>query len=90
MITFTEKPELDIAKTFLASGDFYWNSGIFIWSLKAINKAFEGLLKENTAGKIIAVVKLKNISWLVEKKVVSVSMMTATLTESKDMLPKYM
>lgn len=39
--TFTEKPNLDLAKTFLASGDFLWNSGIFIWSLRSINKAFE-------------------------------------------------
>ena len=44
--TFTEKPELEIAKTFLESGDFYWNSGIFIWSLKAINNAFANHLPE--------------------------------------------
>ncbi|MFZ5552271.1 MAG: mannose-1-phosphate guanylyltransferase [Bacteroidota bacterium] len=39
--TFTEKPSLEIAQQFLESGDFYWNSGIFIWSLKSIMKAFE-------------------------------------------------
>jgi mannose-1-phosphate guanylyltransferase len=39
--TFTEKPDLDLAKVFLESGDFYWNSGIFIWNIKAILKAFE-------------------------------------------------
>lgn len=39
--TFTEKPNLEIAKSFLASGDFLWNSGIFIWSLKSIMGAFE-------------------------------------------------
>jgi mannose-1-phosphate guanylyltransferase len=39
--TFTEKPNLDLAKTFLESGDFLWNSGIFIWSLKSILTAFE-------------------------------------------------
>lgn len=38
--TFTEKPNLDLAKSFLQSGDFLWNAGIFIWSAKAINKAF--------------------------------------------------
>jgi len=32
--TFTEKPNLEIAKQFLESGDFLWNAGIFIWSLK--------------------------------------------------------
>ena len=44
--TFTEKPTLDIAKSFLASGDFLWNSGIFIWSLKSIMSAFNELLPE--------------------------------------------
>jgi mannose-1-phosphate guanylyltransferase len=44
--TFTEKPNLEIAKSFLASGDFLWNSGIFIWSLKSIMKAFDELLPE--------------------------------------------
>jgi mannose-1-phosphate guanylyltransferase len=44
--TFTEKPNLEIAKSFLASGDFLWNSGIFIWSLKTIMAAFDKHLKE--------------------------------------------
>ncbi len=39
--TFTEKPELELAKTFIASGDFLWNSGIFIWSTKSVIKALE-------------------------------------------------
>lgn len=39
--TFTEKPILEIAKSFIKSGDFLWNSGIFIWSLKNILVAFE-------------------------------------------------
>jgi mannose-1-phosphate guanylyltransferase len=38
---FTEKPELAMAKLFLESGDFYWNSGIFIWKASAILEAFE-------------------------------------------------
>jgi mannose-1-phosphate guanylyltransferase len=44
--TFTEKPDLELAKDFLASGDFYWNSGIFIWTLPAIMKALESNLPE--------------------------------------------
>lgn len=44
--TFTEKPTLEIAKTFLQSGDFLWNAGIFVWSAKAIVKAFEQHLPE--------------------------------------------
>lgn len=39
--TFTEKPNLELAEAFIRSGDFLWNSGIFIWSLKSILKAFE-------------------------------------------------
>lgn len=38
---FTEKPQLELAEQFLASGEFYWNSGIFIWSLNSILDAFE-------------------------------------------------
>jgi mannose-1-phosphate guanylyltransferase len=41
VVTFTEKPNHELAKKFLESGDFLWNAGIFIWSLKSINKAFE-------------------------------------------------
>lgn len=38
---FTEKPNLDMAKIFVESGDFLWNSGIFIWTLEAIESAFQ-------------------------------------------------
>lgn len=44
--TFTEKPNLEIAKVFLESGDFLWNSGIFIWNLQTISEAFRYLLPE--------------------------------------------
>lgn len=44
--TFTEKPPLELAKTFLESGDFVWNSGIFIWSVKSILTAFDKYLPE--------------------------------------------
>jgi mannose-1-phosphate guanylyltransferase len=44
--TFTEKPEKDLAKQFIKSGDFYWNSGIFIWSVNAIIDSFEKHLPE--------------------------------------------
>lgn len=38
--TFTEKPDRELAKVFLESGEFFWNSGIFLWSVKAIKDAF--------------------------------------------------
>lgn len=44
--TFTEKPDIELAKVFIESGDFYWNSGIFIWNIKAILGAFEKHLPE--------------------------------------------
>ncbi|MDD5571230.1 MAG: sugar phosphate nucleotidyltransferase [Bacteroidales bacterium] len=44
--TFTEKPDLEMAKFFVQSGDFMWNAGIFIWSLKSITEAFEKHLPE--------------------------------------------
>jgi mannose-1-phosphate guanylyltransferase len=39
--TFTEKPDLELAKTFISSGDFLWNAGIFVWKVAQIVKAFE-------------------------------------------------
>lgn len=39
--TFTEKPNRELAETFLASGDFLWNAGIFTWKVKNIIDAFE-------------------------------------------------
>jgi len=39
--TFTEKPDIDLARIFIESGDFYWNSGIFIWNMRTIMSAFE-------------------------------------------------
>ena len=38
--TFTEKPDLELAKVFVHSGEFFWNAGIFIWSVKSIIEAF--------------------------------------------------
>lgn len=44
--TFTEKPDLEMAKIFVDSGEFFWNSGIFIWSLSSIIEAFDTHLSE--------------------------------------------
>lgn len=37
--TFTEKPDLEIAKVFVESGEFFWNAGIFMWKVSSINRA---------------------------------------------------
>jgi mannose-1-phosphate guanylyltransferase len=47
--TFTEKPTLEIAQTFMESGDFLWNAGIFVWSGKSIRNAFKEHLHEQYA-----------------------------------------
>lgn len=41
--TFMEKPQLEQAKLFIETGEFLWNSGIFIWSTRSIIHAFEQL-----------------------------------------------
>ncbi len=76
--TFTEKPNLKLAKTFLESGDFVWNSGMFVWRCDSLIQAFEKYMpdvaevfeevqdffgKENEAEYITkAYMQVKNIS----------------------------
>ena len=47
--TFTEKPDRKMAEVFIETGEFYWNSGIFIWSAQAILNAFIKHLPEVNA-----------------------------------------
>ena len=42
--TFTEKPDAELAKVFMESGEFLWNSGIFIWNLKTAKSELEKCL----------------------------------------------
>lgn len=44
--TFTEKPDIELAKQFLISGDFLWNAGIFVWKTENIIASFAKLLPE--------------------------------------------
>lgn len=44
--TFVEKPDLETAKTYLALGDFLWNSGMFIFQLPTMLKAYQNLLPD--------------------------------------------
>ena len=46
VVQFTEKPDLATAQSFLAQGNYLWNAGIFVWSVKSILKAFQKLLPE--------------------------------------------
>jgi mannose-1-phosphate guanylyltransferase len=43
VLRFTEKPDYDKAKSFIVAGNFMWNAGIFVWSVKSIVQAFDKL-----------------------------------------------
>ncbi len=47
--TFTEKPSEELARVFIRSGEFYWNSGIYIWSAETIRGELERLCPEVTS-----------------------------------------
>jgi len=46
---FREKPDLETAKRYVASGEYLWNSGIFIWNLETIDQAIKAYLPEVAA-----------------------------------------
>ncbi len=50
--TFAEKPNYETAKRFVEAGDFYWNSGMFIWKISAILSEMESLMPELYEGVI--------------------------------------
>lgn len=41
VISFTEKPSLEIAKNYLKQGNYFWNSGIFVWKAEKILELFQ-------------------------------------------------
>ena len=43
---FTEKPDLETAIKFIQKGNYLWNAGIFVWSVKSILNSFEANLPE--------------------------------------------
>jgi len=43
---FTEKPDLKTAISFIEDGDYFWNSGIFVWKTSSILSAFQKLIPE--------------------------------------------
>lgn len=44
--TFTEKPNAELARMFVSSGEFLWNSGLFVWRADAIVQAFHQYLSD--------------------------------------------
>lgn len=47
---FVEKPNMDTAKEYLASGQYLWNSGMFVWKLSTILQKFNELLPDTYQG----------------------------------------
>ena len=50
VLRFVEKPDLERAKQYLTSGEYLWNSGMFIWKVSTILKCFEDFLPEIYTG----------------------------------------
>lgn len=46
VITFTEKPPVEMAAQFISSGEFLWNSGIFVWNLSTLQNALDNYLPQ--------------------------------------------
>ncbi len=46
VVSFKEKPDLETAKSYLSSGEYAWNSGMFIWKASVILKKFKELLPD--------------------------------------------
>src|SRR5574344_246277 len=57
--TFTEKPNLELAKVFMESGEFFWNSGVFMWSVETIYNAFKEFLPD-IAAKFVEISSVMN------------------------------
>jgi len=47
--TFTEKPDVELAKVFIETGEFLWNSGIFVWKASVIREELEKYVPEITS-----------------------------------------
>jgi mannose-1-phosphate guanylyltransferase len=58
VVKFKEKPDLGTAEKFLKAGNFFWNSGMFMWKISTILKAFEKHLPE-----VIAVLAAISVKW---------------------------
>lgn len=46
--TFTEKPDIEIAKAFIETGEFLWNSGLFVWQASVIISELEKLMPQQS------------------------------------------
>src|SRR5262249_17340994 len=49
VVRFVEKPDLATAESYVASGDYLWNPGVFVWNNAALLDAFASLQPEITS-----------------------------------------
>ncbi len=75
--SFREKPDLEVAKNYIQSGDYFWNSGMFIWRADTYWKAYQKFLPEDAA--LLGAVKSKQDLELTYSKLTSISVDYAIL-----------
>lgn len=77
---FVEKPDIDKAKEYLASGDYLWNSGMFVWKVSTILNKFKTFMPDIYEG----LVKIQAAIGTDKEEQVLVSEFTAFRSESVD------
>ena len=87
--TFTEKPHLELAEKFIASGDYVWNAGIFIWHVKSILTSFNAFLPEmaeafQVAQKAFFTVEEKEALGVAYKQCRSISIDNGVMEKARD------
>lgn len=67
---FVEKPSISKAKEYLTSGNYLWNSGIFVWKISSILKRFEQLLPNiyNPVKEIISSINTESYNQILLEK----------------------
>jgi mannose-1-phosphate guanylyltransferase len=75
---FTEKPDLKKAIEFIKSGNYLWNSGMFVWKVKTIRKMFKKYMTEldqalENINEVIGTAEEKEITYQEFKKLESIS-----------------
>jgi len=63
LLRFKEKPDLDTARQYVESGNFYWNSGMFVWTADAIIEGLEKYLPGHAQALSLAVALDQTSQW---------------------------
>ncbi len=78
---FVEKPSLEVAKGYLASGDYVWNAGMFVWSASVV---FAALAKGKPLAPVLKKIYPKLIKISVDYALLEKSMNVVVLPSSFD------